>query len=116
MSHMMHGTQRFLPWHRVYLVQLEQALQAIHPDVTIPYWDWTKAAEEGVPPWLASFTPTVPLPSGLPISVIRSPGTAADLAILASNIPGIMGQEISLTSGSRWRACMAACTSGSAAR
>lgn len=25
MSHMMHGTQRFLPWHRVYLLQLEQS-------------------------------------------------------------------------------------------
>jgi tyrosinase len=63
MSHMMHGTRRFLPWHRVYLVQLEQAIQAIHPDVTIPYWDWTKTAEEGIPPWLASFTPTVPMPN-----------------------------------------------------
>jgi tyrosinase len=91
MSHMMHGTERFLPWHRVYLRQLEQAIQAIHPDVTIPYWDWTKAAEEGIPGWLTAFTPTVPMPSGPPISVIRSPGTAADLATLASNIPGIMG-------------------------
>jgi tyrosinase len=90
MTHMMHGTQRFLPWHRVYLIQLEQAIQAIHPDVTIPYWDWTKLAEEGIPPWLASFTPTVTMPSGPPISVIRSPGTPSDLATLASNIPTIM--------------------------
>ena len=78
MSHMTHGTQRFRPWHRVYLLQLEQAIQAIHPDVTIPYWDWTKAAEEGIPPWLAPFTPTVAMPSGPPISVIRSPTTQAD--------------------------------------
>jgi tyrosinase len=90
MSHMMHRTQRFLPWHRVYLIQLEQAIQAIHPDVTIPYWDWTQAAEETVPAWLASFTPTVPMPSGPSISVLRSPGTSADLAVLASNIPNII--------------------------
>jgi len=90
MSHMMHGTRRFLPWHRVYLVQLEQAIQAIHPDVTIPYWDWTKTAEEGIPPWLASFTPTVPMPNGQTIPVIRQPGSPAHLATLASNIPTIM--------------------------
>jgi tyrosinase len=83
---MMHGTQRFLPWHRVYLLQLEQAIQAIHPDVTIPYWDWTKTAEEGIPPWLTSFTPIVPMPIGPPILVIRSPHTQAGLATLASNI------------------------------
>src|SRR5260370_40825924 len=57
---------------------------------TIPYWDWTQAAEEIVPAWLASFTPTVPMPSGPSISVLRSPGTSAGLAGLASNIPDIM--------------------------
>src|SRR5262249_7369949 len=41
MSHMMHSNPRFLPWHRIYLLKFEQALQSIHPDVTIPYWDWT---------------------------------------------------------------------------
>ena len=35
--HQLHHTLRFLPWHRVYLLKLEQALQAIHPDVTLPY-------------------------------------------------------------------------------
>ena len=35
MSHNMHGSmggagrQRFLPWHRIYLLKLEQAMQAI---------------------------------------------------------------------------------------
>jgi hypothetical protein len=28
-SHMMHHTLRFLPWHRVFLLQFEQALRAI---------------------------------------------------------------------------------------
>jgi tyrosinase len=91
-THYQHGSQRFLPWHRVYLVQLEQLLQSIHPDVSIPYWDWTKPSEENIPAWLASVTPTVPMPPPTPaITVTRSPGTTADLATLASNIPGIQG-------------------------
>jgi len=91
MSHMMHGTQRFLPWHRVYLLQLEQAIQSIHPDVTIPYWDWTQAGEQGIPQWLQGVTPTVPMPQPTPpITVIRQPGTQQDVATLASNIPAIM--------------------------
>ncbi len=91
MSHMMHGTQRFLPWHRVYLLQLENALRSIHPDVSIPYWDWTQAAEQGIPAWLQNVTPTVPMPPpASPISVIRFPGTSQDLATIASNISTVM--------------------------
>ncbi len=36
-----HGRAAFLPWHRQFLLQFEQALQAIDPTVTVPYWDWT---------------------------------------------------------------------------
>jgi len=36
-----HSYPAFLPWHRQYLLDFEQALQAIDPDVTLPYWDWT---------------------------------------------------------------------------
>lgn len=36
-----HGRAAFLPWHRYYLLKFEQALQAIDPSVTVPYWDWT---------------------------------------------------------------------------
>ncbi|MCH8150178.1 MAG: tyrosinase family protein, partial [Planctomycetes bacterium] len=35
-----HGSPAFLPWHREYLKRLEQALQAVDPRVTIPYWNW----------------------------------------------------------------------------
>ncbi len=52
MAYRMHGThagkigyQRFLPWHRVYLIQFERALQKINPDLSIPFWDW--GADEG---------------------------------------------------------------------
>ena len=40
-NHCQHGWERFLPWHRVYLYELEQVLQDVCPGVTMPYWDWT---------------------------------------------------------------------------
>jgi tyrosinase len=40
-NHCQHGWERFLPWHRVYLYEFEQAMQDVCPDVTMPYWDWT---------------------------------------------------------------------------
>jgi len=33
-----HGAPAFLPWHRVYLLDLERELQAIDPSVSLPYW------------------------------------------------------------------------------
>ncbi|CCH31783.1 tyrosinase family protein [Actinosynnema sp. NPDC047251] len=38
-----HRSPSFLPWHRRYLIEFEQALQEVNPSVTIPYWDWTTA-------------------------------------------------------------------------
>lgn len=40
-NHCQHGWERFLPWHRIYLYEFEQAMQDFCPDVTMPYWDWT---------------------------------------------------------------------------
>jgi tyrosinase len=40
-NHCQHGWERFLPWHRVYLYEMEQALQDVCPGITMPYWDWT---------------------------------------------------------------------------
>ena len=91
-AHMPHTTQRLLPWHRVYLLQFEMALRAIHPDVNIPYWDWTQASEQAIPPWLVGVTPTVTTPTKT-IAVTRFPGTAADLATIASNVPTIMAMN-----------------------
>jgi tyrosinase len=39
-NHCQHGWERFLPWHRIYLYELEQALQDRVPGITLPYWDW----------------------------------------------------------------------------
>jgi tyrosinase len=40
-NHCQHGWERFLPWHRIYVYEFEQALQDVCPGVTLPYWDWT---------------------------------------------------------------------------
>jgi len=40
-NHCQHGWERFLPWHRIYLYEFEQAMQDAVPGVTMPYWDWT---------------------------------------------------------------------------
>lgn len=42
-----HGGPIFLPWHRMYLIRLEQQLQfALNdPDFGLPYWDWAEDGE-----------------------------------------------------------------------
>jgi tyrosinase len=100
--HYQHGTERFLPWHRVFLLLLENALRTVHPEVTIPYWDWTKASEQTFPAWLTSVLPTVQMPTPMPpITVTRSPGLPAWLATIASSTPSVMalGTFSAFTSG-----------------
>jgi tyrosinase len=89
--HQMHHTLRFLPWHRVFLLKLEQALRALHPDVTLPYWDWTQASEQAIPAWLAGVTPTVVTPTRT-INVTRASNPSGDLALIASNTPNALAQ------------------------
>ncbi len=90
-THQPHTTQRFLPWHRIYLLKFEQALRAIHPDVSIPYWDWTQASEQSIPAWLAGVLPTVVTPTQT-INVTRFPQSSASLATIASNTPTTLAQ------------------------
>jgi tyrosinase len=42
-NHCQHGWERFLTWHRAYLYEFEQNIQDFHPNLTLPYWDWTMA-------------------------------------------------------------------------
>ena len=39
------GRQRFLPWHRAYLINFERELRTIDESLSIPYWDWN--ADQG---------------------------------------------------------------------
>jgi hypothetical protein len=36
-----HGNVRFLPWHRVFIMNYENELRKIDEGVTLPYWDWS---------------------------------------------------------------------------
>jgi tyrosinase len=44
-----HHTNLFLPWHRAYLYLFEKELQDRVPGVTLPWWDWTRHHDEGIP-------------------------------------------------------------------
>lgn len=39
-----HGDSHFLPWHRLYLLDLERQLQAVRPTVSLPYWQFDQPA------------------------------------------------------------------------
>lgn len=50
-----HRSPSFLPWHRRFLLQFEQALQAVDPAVALPYWDWTVARTPRASLWAPDF-------------------------------------------------------------
>src|SRR5437763_12406734 len=49
-----HHTHLFLPWHRAYLYFFEKTLQDRVPGVTLPWWDWTRYHDDGIPPAYAA--------------------------------------------------------------
>lgn len=65
-----HGAPGFLPWHRIYLLDLERDLQAIDPSVALPYWRFDQPAPNiltldflgrSSPDGTVQFAPTNPL-------------------------------------------------------
>jgi tyrosinase len=81
--------QRFLPWHRVFLYELEFRLNSTsvgNSKIRIPYWDWT--VDRDIPDWLKNFRPRIndvpvipdrpapPVPVMTTIPVERRPGRA----------------------------------------
>ncbi len=50
-----HRAPSFLPWHRRYLLDMERALQAVDPSVSIPYWDFTVDASTTSALWADDF-------------------------------------------------------------
>jgi tyrosinase len=75
-THQMHHNPRFLPWHRIYLLRLEELLMMVDPTVCIPYWK--SSEEQAFPSWLLGVTPTVTLASGSH-TVTRNIGAFATL-------------------------------------
>ncbi|MGR8006939.1 tyrosinase MelC2 [Streptomyces hypolithicus] len=50
-----HRSPSFLPWHRRFLIQFEQALQSVDASVAVPYWDWTADRTAASSLWAADF-------------------------------------------------------------
>lgn len=48
-----HMAPTFLPWHRKFLLDLEDALRRVDDSVTVPYWDWTRDRGTTAAPWTA---------------------------------------------------------------
>ncbi|GAA2513984.1 tyrosinase family protein [Pilimelia columellifera] len=50
-----HQSPSFLPWHRQYLTEFENALKAHNPAVDLPYWDWTVSRTTTGAPFTSDF-------------------------------------------------------------
>jgi hypothetical protein len=90
--YMQHDNLYLLPWHRIFLLLFEKALHRYHPDVCIPYWDWNDPDQQEFPAWLSGVLPTVNTAGGT-ITVMRSPGTSANLASDVASVPTAMLQN-----------------------
>ena len=89
--YMQHTDPYLLPWHRIFLMLFEEALHHYHPDVCIPYWDWTRPEEQHFPDWLTAVLPTVNTNAG-PVVVTRAPQSSANLASIAGMTPTAMSK------------------------
>jgi len=69
----------------------EEALHNYHPDVCIPYCDWTKPEGQHFPDRLVGVLPAVQTPTRT-IHVVRSPRPAGGLASIAGQTPNAMTQ------------------------
>lgn len=83
------ATQRFLPWHRVFVLKVEQMGQAIDPLFFIPYWKWT--TNRAVPSWLDTFKPTVKVP-GVNRTVTRNPPRPFTTLPTSAQINTVLGK------------------------
>ncbi len=86
-----HGSTLLLPWHRIFLLLFEEAMHNYHPDVCIPYWDWTNPGEQHFPDWLEGFLPTVHTPSRT-INVFRGPHDASNLPSIVSGTASALAE------------------------
>lgn len=78
-----HRGSNFLPWHREYLIELENRMRLFNPLVTIPYWDWANdpiPAELSDPQDLANWgitrnSPIGPMPSQTQVNNVMAQTT-----------------------------------------
>ncbi|MEX0609060.1 MAG: tyrosinase family protein [Balneolaceae bacterium] len=56
-----HRNEMFLPWHRIFVERYEELVQAVSPQLSIPFWDWTNdqstTPEWNKPYFLGQFDP-----------------------------------------------------------
>ncbi|MFE1749280.1 tyrosinase family protein [Streptomyces anandii] len=50
-----HRSPSFLPWHRRFLLEFEQALQSVDSSVALPYWDWSTDRTARASLWAPDF-------------------------------------------------------------
>lgn len=119
-----HHNELFLPWHRGYLWHLEIALQAIDPEVTLPWWNWMD--EPDIPAAYsrrridgqANILASAPIkPMGVPQQSGRARKTRRDPAPVKppAGIPGPLGPPLAdtvfpATPAGAWEWMMAAQT------
>ncbi len=65
--------RRFLPWHRVFLLRLEEELHRADPCAILPYWDWDP--DPTFPSGIATFLPAVRMTNGTSYQPTRGAAT-----------------------------------------
>lgn len=100
-----HGGPGFLPWHRVYLLDFERELQAIDPEVTLPYWRFDQAAPKvfnrafmGVSNTMnqVQFAPGNPLTGWI---AFGSPGVERGRGVGPTTVPALLSEAQTLALG-----------------
>ncbi|MEL6105581.1 MAG: tyrosinase family protein [Planctomycetota bacterium] len=93
-----HGDSMFLPWHRLYLLDLERQLQSIIPEVTLPYWRFDQPAPNVFTEDFMGKMQLIPRDISLPGGELDTGGSNTPPAIFAVDNP-LSKWQIENTSG-----------------